>query len=139
MKKITKVLVSIISLAVLGMFSAGCGSNNVKITKGQQDNIVKELSRSYDIKSIEFKKIEKTYEAGSITLYIKINDDSEYETTISIDNMDELNNIKTRWGLSPIQRFEKIKRNERLPLESVDMRSIKINQIEYIKLVKEMR
>jgi hypothetical protein len=130
MKRITKVLVSIISLAVLGIFSAGCGSNNVKITKEQQDNIVKELSRSYDIKSIEFKKIEKTYEAGSITLYIKINDDSEYETTISIDNMDELNNIKTRWGLSPIQRFEKIKRNERLPLESVDMRSIKIKYIQ---------
>ena len=130
MKRITKVLISIISLALLGIFSAGCGSNNVKITKEQQDNIVKELSRSYDIKSIVFKKIEKTYEAGSITLYIKINDDSEYETTISIDNMDELNNIKTRWGLSPIQRFEKIKRNERLPLESVDMRSIKIKYIQ---------
>ena len=130
MKRITKVLVSIISLALLGIFSAGCGSNNVKITKEQQENIVKELSRSYDIKSIEFKKIEKTYEAGSITLYIKINDDSEYETTISIDNMDELNNIKTRWGLSPIQRFEKIKRNERLPLERVDIRSIKIKYIQ---------
>jgi len=130
MKRITKVLISIISLALLGIFSAGCGSNNVKITKEQQDNIVKELSRSYDIKSIEFKKIEKTYEAGSITLYIKINDDSEYETTISIDNMDELNNIKTRWGLSPIQRFEKIKRNERLPLERVDIRSIKIKYIQ---------
>ena len=130
MKRITKVLVSIISLALLGIFSAGCGSNNVKITKEQQDNIVKELSRSYDIKSIEFKKIEKTYEAGSITLYIKINDDSEYETTISIDNMDELNNIKTRWGLSAIQRFEKIKRNERLPLERVDIRSIKIKYIQ---------
>ena len=106
------------------------------VRKGQSlnispnDNIVKELSRSYDIKSIEFKKIEKTYEAGSITLYIKINDDSEYETTISIDNMDELNNIKTRWGLSPIQRFEKIKRNERLPLERVDIRSIKIKYIQ---------
>ena len=130
MKRITKVLISIISLALLGIFSAGCGSNNVKITKEEQDNIVKELSRSYDIKSIEFKKIEKTYEAGSITLYIKINDDSEYETTISIDNMDELNNIKTRWGLSPIQRFEKIKRNERLPLERVDIRSIKIKYIQ---------
>ena len=130
MKRITKVLISIISLALLGIFSAGCGSNNVKITKEQQDNIVKELSRSYDIKSIEFKKIEKIYEAGSITLYIKINDDPEYETTISIDNMDELNNIKTRWGLSPIQRFEKIKRNERLPLERVDIRSIKIKYIQ---------
>ena len=54
----------------------------------------------------------------------------QYETTISIDNMDELNNIKTRWGLSPIQRFEKIKRNERLPLERVDIRSIKIKYIQ---------
>ena len=129
MKKITRTLVSIISLVVLGIFSTGCGSNNVKITKEQQDNIVKELSRSYDIKSIEFKKIEKIYEAGTITLYLKINDDPEYETTISIDNMDELNNIKTRWGLSPIQRFEKIKRKERLPLENVEMRNIKIKYI----------
>ena len=129
MKRIIKVLVSIVSLVVLGILSTGCGSNNVKITKEQQDNIVKELSRSYDIKSIEFKKIEKIYEAGSITLYIKINDDPEYETTISIDNMDELNNIKTRWGLSPIQRFEKIKRKERLPLENVEMRNIKIKYI----------
>ena len=129
MKKITKVLASIISIVVLGIFSTGCGSNNVKITKEQQDNIVKELSRSYDIKSIEFKKIEKIYEAGTITLYIKINDDPEYETTISIENMDELNNIKTRWGLSPIQRFEKIKRKERLPLENVEMRNIKIKYI----------
>ena len=129
MKKITKVLVSIISLVVLGIFSAGCGSNNVKITKEQQENIVKELSRSYDIKSIEFKKIEKTYEAGSITLYIKINDDPEYETTISIDNMDELNNIKTRWGLSPIQRSEKLKRKETITLENIDLKSIKIKYI----------
>ena len=129
MKKITKVLASIISIVVLEIFSTGCGSNNVKITKEQQDNIVKELSRSYDIKSIEFKKIEKIYEAGTITLYLKINDDPEYETTISIDNMDELNNIKTRWGLSPIQRFEKIKRKERLPLENVEMRNIKIKYI----------
>ena len=129
MKRIIKVLVSIVSLVVLGILSTGCGSNNVKITKEQQDNIVKELSRSYDIKSIEFKKIEKIYEAGTITLYLKINDDPEYETTISIDNMDELNNIKTRWGLSPIQRFEKIKRKERLPLENVEMRNIKIKYI----------
>lgn len=129
MKKLIKVLVSIISLVVLGIFSTGCGSNNVKITKEQQENIVKELSRSYDIKSIEFKKIEKTYEAGSITLYIKINDDPEYETTISIDNMDELNNIKTRWGLSPIQRFEKLKRKETITLENIDLKSIKIKYI----------
>jgi len=129
MKKITKVLVSIISLVVFGIYSAGCGSNNVKITKEQQDNIVKELSRSYDIKSIEFKKNEKIYEAGSITLYIKINDDPEYETTISIDNMDELNNIKTRWGLSPIQRFEKLKRKETITLENIDLKSIKIKYI----------
>ena len=102
----------------------------MKITKEQQDNIVKELSRSYDIKSIEFKKIEKIYEAGSITLYIMINDDPEYEKTISIDNMDELNNIKTRWGLSPIQRFEKLKRKETITLENIDLKSIQIIYIE---------
>ena len=54
MKKLIKVLVSIVGLVVLGIFSDGCGSNNVKITKEQQENVVKELSRSYDIKLIEF-------------------------------------------------------------------------------------
>ena len=58
MKRIIKVLVSIISLVVLGIFSTGCGSNNVKITKEQQDNVVKILSKNYDIKSIEFKKVQ---------------------------------------------------------------------------------
>ena len=43
--------------------------------------------------------------------------------------MDELNNIKTRWGLSPIQRFEKLKRKETITLESIDLKSIKIKYI----------
>ena len=129
MKKITKVLVSIISLALLGIFSAGCGSNNVKITKEQQDNIVKELSRSYDIKSIEFKKIEKIYEAGSITLYLKINDSDEYSTVIIISSIEELNSVEGEWGLDPIEDFEKIKRKEVLPLEKIDLNNIKINYI----------
>ena len=59
MKRIIKVLVSIISLVVFGIYSAGCGSNNVKITKEQQDNVVKILSKNYDIKSIEFKRFKK--------------------------------------------------------------------------------
>ena len=58
MKRIIKVLVSIISIVVLGIFSTGCESNNVKITKEQQDNVVKILSKNYDIKSIEFKTTE---------------------------------------------------------------------------------
>ena len=62
MKRITKVLVSIISIVVLGILCTGCGSNNVKITKEQQDNVVKILSKNYDIKSIEFQKFEKIYE-----------------------------------------------------------------------------
>lgn len=129
MKRIIKVLVSIISIVVLGIFSIGCESNNVKITKEQQDNVVKILSKNYDIKSIEFKKFKKIYEAGTYRLSIKINDSDEYSTVINISNIEELNHIEDEWGLDPIEDFEKIKRKEVLPLEKIDLNNIKINYI----------
>ena len=108
MKRIIKVLVSIISLVVLGIFSTGCGSNNVKITKEQQDNVVKILTKNYDIKSIEFQKFEKIYEVGSYRLSIRINESDEYSTVIIISSIEELNSIEGEWGLDPIENFEKI-------------------------------
>lgn len=129
MKRIIKVLVSIISIVVLGIFSTGCESNNVKITKKQQDNVVKILSKNYDIKSIEFKKFKKIYEAGTYRLSIKINDSDEYSTVIIISSIEELNSIEGEWGLDPIENFEKIKRKEVLPLEKIDLNNIKINYI----------
>ena len=129
MKKITKVLVSIISIVVLGIFSTGCGSNNVKITKEQQDNVVKILSKNYDIRSIEFKKFKKIYEAGTYRLSIKINDSDEYSTVINISNIEELNRIEAEWLLSPTGSFKKIKRKETITLENIDLKSIKIKYI----------
>lgn len=129
MKRIIKVLVSIISIVVLGIFSTGCESNNVKITKEQQDNVVKILSKNYDIKSIEFKKFKKIYEAGTYRLSIKINDSDKYSTVIIISSIEELNSIEGEWGLDPIENFEKIKRKEVLPLEKIDLNNIKINYI----------
>ena len=130
MKRIIKVLVSIISLVVFGIYSAGCGSNNVKITKEQQDNVVKILSKNYDIKSIEFKRFKKIYEAGSYRLSIKINDSDEYATLINISNIEELNRIEDEWELDPVNRFEKLKRKETIALENIDLKSIKIKYIE---------
>ena len=130
MKRIIKVLVGIVSLVVLGIYSAGCGSNNVKITKEQQDNVVKILSKNYDIKSIEFQKFEKIYEAGTYRLSIKINDSDEYATVIIISSTEELNSIEGEWGLDPIENFEKLKRKETITLENIDLKSIKIKYIE---------
>ena len=129
MKRIIKVLIGIISLVVLGIFSAGCGSNNVKITKEQQDNVVKVLSKNYDIKSIEFQKFEKIYEAGSYRLSIKINDIDEYSTVINISREEELDRPEAKWLLSPTGSFKKIKRKETITLENIDLKSIKIKYI----------
>lgn len=129
MKKITRVLASIISLVILGIFSTGCGSNNVKITKEQQDNVVKILSKNYDIRSIEFKKFKKIYEAGTYRLSIKINDSDEYSTVINISNIEELNRIEDEWELDPVNRFEKLKRKETLQLEKIDLKNIKVKYI----------
>jgi hypothetical protein len=129
MKKITKVLVSIISIVVLGIFSTGCESNNVKITKEQQDNVVKILSKNYDIRSIEFKKFKKIYEAGTYRLSIKINDSDEYSTVINISNIEELNRIEDEWELDPVNKFDKLKRKETLQLEKIDLKNIKVKYI----------
>ena len=129
MKRIIKVLVSIICLVVLEIFSTGCGSNNMKITKEQQDNVVKILSKNYDIKSIEFKKFKKIYEAGTYRLSIKINDSDEYSTVINISNIEELNRIEDEWELDPVNKFEKLKRKEALQLEKIELNNIKINYI----------
>ena len=129
MKRIIKVLVSIICLVVLEIFSTGCGSNNMKITKEQQDNVVKILYKNYDIKSIEFKKFKKIYEAGTYRLSIKINDSDEYSTVINISNIEELNRIEDEWELDPVNKFEKLKRKEALQLEKIDLNNIKINYI----------
>lgn len=129
MKKLIKVLVSIIGLVVLGIFSAGCGSNNVKITKEQQDNVVKILSKNYDIKSIEFQKFEKIYEAGTYRLSVRINDSDEYSTVINVSNIEELSRIEAEWLLSPTGSFKKIKRKETITLENIDLKSIKIKYI----------
>ena len=105
------------------------GCSKPKITKEQQDNVVKILSKNYDITSIEFQKFEKIYEAGSYRLSIRINESDEYSTVIIISSIEELNSIEGEWGLDPIENFEKIKRKEGLPLEKIDLNNIKINYI----------
>ena len=129
MKRIIKVLVSIICLVVLEIFSTGCGSNNVKITKEQQDNVAKILSKNYDIKSIEFKKIEKIYEAGTYNLCVKINDSDEYSTVIIFNNIEDLNNLNNEWGLSPVERFQNLERKNTVPFENISLKNIKIKYI----------
>ena len=101
----------------------------MKITKEQQDNVVKILSKNYDIRSIEFKKFKKIYEAGTYRLSIKINDSDEYSTVINISNIEELNRIEDEWELDPVNKFDKLKRKETLQLEKIDLKNIKVKYI----------
>lgn len=127
MKKSLKVLISIISLILIGIFSSGCSSEN--ITKEQQDNIARSLLRNYDIKTIEFIEIERKFEAGTYNITIRINESDDYATMITFDKIEDLNNVDTEWGLSPIERFKNIERKETIPLEQISLKSIKIKHI----------
>lgn len=127
MKKSLKVLISIISLVLIGIYSLGCSSEN--ITKEQQDNIARSLLRNYDIKTIEFIELERKFEAGTYSITIRINESDDYATMITFDKIEDLNNVDTEWGLSPIERFKNIERKETIPLEKISLKSIKIKHI----------
>lgn len=127
MKKSLKVLISIISLVLIGIYSSGCSSEN--ITKEQQDNIARSLLRNYDIKTIEFIELERKFEAGTYNITIRINESDDYATMITFDKIEDLNNVDTEWWLSPVERFKNIERKETIPLEKISLKSIRIKHI----------
>ena len=79
MKKLIRIAVLILGL----IFVSGC-FNKPKLTKEQQNNVATRIVRNYDVQEVEFVDFDKNQSTGSYELVLKLNNDENKKTIISI-------------------------------------------------------
>ena len=89
-----------------------------KITKEQQDNMAIRIYRNYDVQEIEFLSFTKNESTGSYYLSIKLNKDENKVTAIMITDLKDLNTNEGGIGLSPVGRFEGMRREKELDIHT---------------------
>ena len=123
MKKLIK-----IALLILGLiFVSGC-FNKPKLTKEQQNNVAIQVYKNYDVQEIEFVDFDKNLSTGSYELVLKLNNDENKETIITIREMEFFDESEGELFLNPLGRFKDLKRKEIITGE-VDLSSIKIKYL----------
>ena len=123
MKKLIK-----IRLLILGLiFVSGC-FNKPKLTKEQQNNVATRIVRNYDVQEIEFVDFDKNQSTGSYELVLKLNNDENKKTIISIREMEFFDKSEGELSLNPLGRFKDLKRKEIITGE-VNLSSIKIKYL----------
>ena len=88
------------------------------ITKEQQDNMAIRIYRNYDVQEIEFLSFTKNESTGSYYLSIKLNKDENKVTAIMITDLKDLNTNEGGIGLSPVGRFEGMRREKELDIHT---------------------
>ena len=123
MKKVQKLGIVLLGLCLL----AGCFFKP-QITKEQQNNVATRIVRNYDVQEIEFVDFDKNQSTGSYELVLKLNNDENKKTIISIREMEFFDESEGELFLNPLGRFKDLKRKEIITGE-VDLSSIKIKYI----------
>ena len=101
-----------------------------KITKEQQNNIVTRILRSYDVQEIEFIRFSQDTKTGFYLLSVKINNNDEKRTTLSLSDLKILDNHYGTMGLNPVDDFAEYAREKVLEdTEPVDLSTIKIKYL----------
>ena len=123
MKKVQKLGIVLLGLCLL----AGCFFKP-KITKEQQNNVATRIVRNYDVQEIEFVDFDKNQSTGSYELVLKLNNDENKKTIISIREMEFFDKSEGELFLNPLGRFKDLKRKDIITGE-VDLSSIKIKYL----------
>ena len=123
MKKLIKILLLILGL----IFVSGC-FNKPKLTKEQQNNVAIQVYKNYDVQEIEFVDFDKNLSTGSYELVLKLNNDENKETIITIREMEFFDESEGELFLNPLGRFKDLKRKEIITGE-VNLSSIKIKYL----------
>ena len=123
MKKLIRIATLILGL----IFVSGC-FNKPKLTKEQQNNVATRIVRNYDVQEIEFVDFDKNLSTGSYELVLKLNNDENKETIITIREMEFFDESEGELFLNPLGRFKDLKRKEIITGE-VDLSSIKIKYL----------
>lgn len=123
MKKVQKLGIVLLGLCLL----AGCFFKP-QITKEQQNNVAIQVYKNYDVQEIEFVDFDKNLSTGSYELVLKLNNDKNKETIITIREMEFFDESEGELFLNPLGRFKDLKRKEIITGE-VDLSSIKIKYL----------
>ena len=123
MKKVQKLGIMLLGLCLL----AGC-LFKPQITKEQQNNVATRIVRNYDVQEIEFVDFDKNQSTGSYELVLKLNNDENKKTIISIREMEFFDKSEGELSLNPLGRFKDLKRKEIITGE-VNLSSIKIKYL----------
>ena len=121
-----KKVIAIIILFFVGAMAVTCARPT--ITKEQQNNVAIRIFKNYDIKEIEFLRFTKNESTGSYTLKLRINNDENLETTISIMNITFLDKKDGELYLNPVGKFDDLQRKEVIK-EDIPLSKIKIKYI----------
>lgn len=117
-----------LGIVLLGLcFLAGCFFKP-QITKEQQNNVATRIVRNYDVQEIEFVDFDKNQSTGSYELVLKLNNDENKKTIISIREMEFFDKSEGELSLNPLGRFKDLKRKEIITGE-VNLSSIKIKYL----------
>ncbi len=123
MKKVQKLGIVLFGLCLL----AGCFFKP-QITKEQQNNVAIQVYKNYDVQEIEFVDFDKNLSTGSYELVLKLNNDENKETIITIRELEFFDESEGELFLNPLGRFKDLKRKEIITGE-VDLSSIKIKYL----------
>lgn len=85
-------------------------SQKETLTKEQQDNVVKRISRNYKIKKVEFVNLEKNNSTGYYSLVFKVND-KKTTNIVQFKNAEEFDSSEGIIALDPIEEFTDIKKS----------------------------
>ena len=121
-----KKVIAIIILFFVGAMAVTCSKPT--ITKEQQNNVAIRIYKNYDIQEIEFVRFTKNESTGSYPLKLRINNDENLETTISIMNITFLDKKDGEMSLNPVGKFDDLQRKEVIK-EDVPLSKIKIKYI----------
>ena len=121
-----KKVIAIIILFFVGAMAVTCSKPT--ITKEQQNNVAIRIYKNYDIQEIEFVRFTKNESTGSYILKLRINNDENLETTISIMNITFLDKKDGELSLNPVGKFDDLQRKE-LIKEDISLSKIKIKYI----------
>lgn len=123
MKKVQKLGILLLGLCLL----AGCFFKP-QITKEQQNNVATRIVRNYDVQEIEFVDFDKNQSTGSYELVLKLNNDENKKTIISIREMEFFDKSEGELFLNSLGRFKDLNRKEIITGE-VDLSSVKIKYL----------
>ena len=123
MKAVHKLGIVLLGLCLL----TGCFFKP-QITKEQQNNVATRIVRNYEVQEIEFVDFDKNLSTGSYELVLKLNNDKNKETIITIREMEFFDESEGELFLNPLGRFKDLKRKKIITGE-VDLSSIKIKYL----------